>query len=228
MQTLQGWRSLFMPEGHLPAAGSRLSNPALARTLQAVAQGGAADFYGGDVGRSLAQFAKENGGFFTPADLAAQQARWGEPLSGSYRDMTLFETPAPTQGFTVLQMLKMVEPFELHKMDLLDPKRIHLMVQAKQISYHDRDRWLGDPSYTDVPMDMLLSDMYLNVYQHDLSLSIQALFSFRSRASHVPPFLSAKRKQNSFLDSHPCKSLRAPHIIISKSSTCVKPTLQNL
>ena len=162
LQMLQGWRSLFMPEGQLPAAGSRLSNPALARTLQAVAEGGAAAFYGGEVGRSLAKFTKENGGFFTPADLAAQQARWGEPLSGSYRGMTLFETPAPTQGFTVLQMLKLVEPFELHKMDLLDPQRIHLMVQAKQISYHDRDRWLGDPSFTDVPMDMLLSDIYLD------------------------------------------------------------------
>ena len=161
LHPLEGWRNLFMPGGQPPEAGSRLSNAALARTLQAVADGGAPAFYGDDVGESLAQFAKENGGFFTLADLAAQQARWGEPLSGTYRDLTLFETPAPTQGFTVLQMLKLVEPFELHKMDLLDPQRIHLMVQAKQISYHDRDRWLGDPSFTNVPMDTLLSEAYL-------------------------------------------------------------------
>ena len=159
---LPGWRSVFMPNGELPKAGSTLSNPALARTLQAVAEGGASAFYAGEVGQSLAQFAAQNGGFFTLEDLAAQQATWEEPLSGTYRDLTLYETPAPTQGFTVLQMLKLVEPFEFHKMDLLDPQRIHLMVQAKQISYHDRDRWLGDPAFADVPMDMLLSDDYLN------------------------------------------------------------------
>ena len=162
LQALPGWRSLFMPAGELPIAGSTLSNPALARTLQAVADGGAQAFYGGEVGQSLAKFALDNGGFFTLEDLAAQQAQWGEPIAGTYRDMTLFETPAPTQGFTVLQMLKLVEPFELHRRDFLDPQRIHLMVQAKQISYHDRDRWLGDPAFTDVPMDMLLSDEYLN------------------------------------------------------------------
>ena len=162
VEALPGWRSVFMPNGELPKAGSTLSNPALARTLQAVADGGASAFYAGEVGQSLAQFAAQNGGFFTLEDLAAQQATWEEPLSGTYRDLTLYETPAPTQGFTVLQMLKLVEPFEFHKMDLLDPQRIHLMVQAKQISYHDRDRWLGDPAFADVPMDMLLSDDYLN------------------------------------------------------------------
>jgi gamma-glutamyltranspeptidase/glutathione hydrolase len=59
-------------------------------------------------------------------------------------------------------MLKLVEPFELHKKDFDDPDRIHLMVQAKQISYHDRDRWLGDPAFTDMPMAQLLSDAYLD------------------------------------------------------------------
>ena len=162
VQPLHGWASLFMPQAQLPVAGSKLSNPALARTLQAVAQDGAQAFYGGDTGQSLARLSQDNGGFFTLADLAAQQAQWGEPLSGTYRDLTLFETPAPTQGFTVLQMLKLVEPFQLHTMDFSDPQRIHLMVQAKQISYHDRDRWLGDPAFVDLPMDMLLSDSYLN------------------------------------------------------------------
>ena len=106
VQPLHGWASLFMPQAQLPVAGSKLSNPALARTLQAVAQDGAQAFYGGDTGQSLARLSQDNGGFFTLADLAAQQAQWGEPLSGTYRDLTLFETPAPTQGFTVLQMLK--------------------------------------------------------------------------------------------------------------------------
>jgi gamma-glutamyltranspeptidase/glutathione hydrolase len=156
------WAKIFLPGGTAPRAGAMLANPDLARTLDAVAHSGAAGFYGGDAGAEMARFSRTNGGFFTAGDLANQQARWGEPIKGSYRGVTIYETPAPTQGFAVLQMLKLIEPFELHKKDLLDPHRAHLMVQAKQIAYHDRDRWIGDPAFADVPMDMLLSDKYLD------------------------------------------------------------------
>ncbi|HEX4329460.1 MAG TPA: gamma-glutamyltransferase [Burkholderiales bacterium] len=156
------WAEIFLPGGNPPVAGSKLANPNLARTLQAVAAGGRAGFYEGEVACEMARFAKEQGGFFSEADLAAQPAQWGTPLKGAYRGMTIYETPAPTQGFTVLQMLKLLEPYELHKKDFYDPQRAHLMVQAKQIAYHDRDRWIGDPAFTDVPMDLLLSDKYLD------------------------------------------------------------------
>jgi gamma-glutamyltranspeptidase len=156
------WADIFLPGGSAPTAGSKLTNPNLARTLQAVAAGGREGFYGGEVAREMARFAREQGGFFTEADLAAQPAPWGTPLKGGYRGLTIYETPAPTQGFTVLQMLKLLEPFELHKKDFYDPQRAHLMVQAKQIAYHDRDRWIGDPAFAEVPMEMLLSDSYLD------------------------------------------------------------------
>ena len=157
-----GWAELFLPAGEAPRAGATLANPKLARTLQALAGGGRAGFYEGPVAREMARFARAAGGFFNSADLAAQPAKWGEPLQGGYRDLTLYETPAPTQGFTVLQMLKLVEPFELHRKDFLDPQRAHLMVQAKQIAYHDRDRWIGDPAFVEVPMARLLSGGYLD------------------------------------------------------------------
>ena len=156
------WAAIFMPDGAVPRAGSKLTNPNLARTLSAIAAQGRDGFYLGEVAAELARFAKEQGGFFNAEDLAAQPAHWGEALKGSYRDVTIYETPAPTQGFSVLQMLALIEPFELHKVDFLDPRRAHLMVQAKQISYHDRDRWIGDPRFVDVPMQMLLSKPYLD------------------------------------------------------------------
>ena len=152
--------AIFMPGGELPRAGSLLTNPGLARTLEAIASRGRAGFYEGDVARELARFSREQGGFFTEADLAAQTARWGEPLKGTYRDLTLYETPAPTQGFTVLEMLNLLEPFELHKREYLGADHAHLMVQAKQIAYHDRDRHLADPAFVDVPMDRLISKAY--------------------------------------------------------------------
>lgn len=149
--------ALFLPGGQPPRAGSLLRNPDLARTLQAVAADGPAGFYGGEVGAELSRFSAARGGFFTQADLSAQTARWGQPLQGTYRDLTLYETPAPTQGFTVLQMLNLLEPFELHTRPWLGPDVAHLMVQAKQVAYHDRDRFLADPAFVDVPMDRLIS-----------------------------------------------------------------------
>ena len=149
--------AIFMPHGQVPVAGSKLTNPNLANTLEAIAAQGPAGFYEGTVGRELARFAAEQGGFFTAADLAAQTARWGEPIQGTYRDVTIFETPAPTQGFTVLQMLNLLEPYALHEKPYLSADPAHLMVQAKQIAYHDRDRFLADPLFSDVPMDRLIA-----------------------------------------------------------------------
>src|SRR5207302_3632641 len=108
------------------------------------------------------RFAHERGGFFTERDLAAQHASWGEPLKGAYRGVTLYETPAPTQGFTVLEMLNLLGPFELHNTPFLGPDHVHLLVQAKQIAYHDRDRWLADPAFARVPVERLLSSTYAN------------------------------------------------------------------
>jgi gamma-glutamyltranspeptidase len=143
--------ALFLPEGKV-----QLKNPRLSRTLEAIAAQGRAGFYEGEVAAELARL----GGFFDAADLAAQQAYWGEPLRGSYRGVTICETPAPTQGFTVLEMLNLLEPLELSKREFLGPDHVHLLVQAKQIAYNDRDRWLGDPRFVDVPMEKLLSKSY--------------------------------------------------------------------
>ena len=154
--------ALYLPHGQVPKTGAMLSNPDLARTLEAVAGNGWSGFYEGAVARELTRFARDNGGFFSAADLAAQRATWDAPLRGTYRDLVLYETPAPTQGFTVLQMLKLIEPFEMHRKDFLGPDHVHLLVQAKQLAYHDRDRWLADPSFADVPLEKLLSPQYVD------------------------------------------------------------------
>jgi len=150
--------ALFLPGGQAPAAGSRLRNAALARTLEAIGAQGRAGFYGGEVARALGRFSAERGGFFRADDLAAQRAYWGEPIRGSYRGVTIYETPAPTQGFTVLEMLNLIEPLDLGH--YLGADHVHLLVQAKQLAYQDRDRWLADPKYAQVPIDRLISKGY--------------------------------------------------------------------
>jgi gamma-glutamyltranspeptidase len=167
-ERLAHWRTLTRDElARSPEAaaiflkdGATLTNPDLARTLQAIASDGWYGFYDGDIAQELVRWSDANDGLFTRDDLEAQLARWGEPLKGTYRDVTIYETPAPTQGFAVLEMLNLLEPFELHKKPLLGPDAVHLMVQAKQLAYHDRDRHLADPRFADVPMDRLISKDY--------------------------------------------------------------------
>lgn len=155
-----GCAALFLPDGKAPRGGTRLRNSALARTLEAIASRGRAGFYAGEVAEALAALARARGGFFTESDFAAQQATWDEPIQGTYRGVTIYETPAPTQGFTVLEMLNLVEPLELAGKPFLGADHAHLLVQAKQIAYHDRDRWLADPRFVDVPTSTLISKPY--------------------------------------------------------------------
>ncbi len=152
--------ALFVPDGTTPRAGGRLTNPGLARVLERIASGGHEGFYAGDTARALAGFSRAGGGFFDEADFRAQQASWGEPLCGTYRGVEIFETPPPTQGFTVLEMLNLIEPYEIRKMEPLGPELVHLLVQAKQIAYHDRDRLLADPEFQPVPVERLISKPY--------------------------------------------------------------------
>jgi gamma-glutamyltranspeptidase/glutathione hydrolase len=140
--------------------GPMLNNPDLALTLEAIASDGWYGFYEGDVAREMVRYSEANGGFFAAADLKAQLARWGEPIKGSYRGVTIYETPAPTQGFTVLQMLNLLEPFDMRSKPFLGADYVHLMVQAKQLAYHDRDRYLADPRFADVPIERLISKDY--------------------------------------------------------------------
>jgi gamma-glutamyltranspeptidase len=140
--------------------GAVLKNPDLARTLDAIASDGWHGFYDGDVARELVRWSQANDGFFAPDDLKAQQARWGEPIVGTYRGVTIYETPPPTQGFAVLEMLNLLEPLDMAGKPFLGPDYVHLMVQAKQLAYHDRDRHLGDPRFAEVPTERLISKAY--------------------------------------------------------------------
>ena len=165
---LAHWRRLAAPElEKSPEAaaiflkhGPVLRNPDLARTLEAIASDGWSGFYEGEVGGDWCAGARPTTASSPPADLKAQTARWGEPIKGTYRDVTIYETPPPTQGFAVLEMLNLLEPFELHRKPFLGPDYVHLMVQAKQLAYHDRDRHLADPRFADVPIERLISKAY--------------------------------------------------------------------
>jgi len=152
--------AVFTPGGAAPRAGGKLVNRGLAVVLERIAAGGHEGFYAGETARALAAFSRAGGGFFDETDFGAQRASWGEPLSATYRGVEIFETPPPTQGFTVLEMLNIIESHEIGTMDPLGPELAHLLVQAKQIAYHDRDKLLADPEFQPVPVERLISKPY--------------------------------------------------------------------
>jgi gamma-glutamyltranspeptidase len=152
--------AVFLPGGGPPKAGQRLRNPDLALTLERIGALGREGFYAGETGRELARFSREHGGLFTERDLSEQRARWGEPVSTTYRGVTIYETPPPTQGLSVLQMLNLLEPYDLGRLDFMGPDLAHLLVQAKQIAFHDRDHLIADPEFVKVPVARLLSKAY--------------------------------------------------------------------
>lgn len=151
---------LFNPGRTAPRSGARLANRGLALVLERIAAAGHDGFYGGETAHSLAAFSQAGGGFFDAVDFGAQHAKWGEPLRSTYRGVEILETPPPTHGFAVLEMLNLIEPRDIGAMDPLGPDLAHLLVQAKQIAYHDRDRLLGDPEFSAVPLERLLSKAY--------------------------------------------------------------------
>jgi gamma-glutamyltranspeptidase len=148
---------IFLPGGAPPRTGQRLSNPDLALTLERIAADGRAGFYEGETARELVRHSRAHGGFLEEPDLGRQRAAWGAPISTRYRGVTIVETPPPTQGVSVLQMLNLIEPFELARLEYLGADHVHLLVQAKMIAFHDRDRLLADPEFVPVPLDLLLS-----------------------------------------------------------------------
>src|SRR5512140_2174783 len=152
--------AIFLQHGKAPRAGQTLVNADLARSIEAVGAGGHAAFYEGEIAQELARYAQANGGFFGAADFRAQHAQWREPIHTDYRGVRLYQTPPPTQGISVLQMLNLLEPYELGAMDYLGADHVHFLVQAKQLAYHDRDRWVADPAFADIPVERLLSRAY--------------------------------------------------------------------
>src|SRR5258706_10272600 len=108
---------LFNPGRAVPRAGAKLANRGLASVLERIAAAGHDGFYAGETARALASFSQAGGGFFDAADFQAQQAKWGEPLQCTYHGAEIFETPPPTQGFAVLEMLNLIEPYDIGAMD---------------------------------------------------------------------------------------------------------------
>jgi gamma-glutamyltranspeptidase/glutathione hydrolase len=154
------WQSTYAPGGKAPAAGDVFRNPDLAATYAAIARRGRDAFYRGDLAQRIATAVRAAGGVLAVEDLAAHTSTWVEPLSTQYRGYDLWELPPNTQGVAALQMLNMLEPYDLRAMGHNTAATLHLMVEVKKIVYEDRARWYADPAFAPAPLERLLSKAY--------------------------------------------------------------------
>jgi gamma-glutamyltranspeptidase/glutathione hydrolase len=157
---LDNARATYLINGHTPAQGEIFRNPDLAATLSALATGGRDVFYKGDIARTIDRYFKRVGGDLRYEDLAAHHGDWVEPLGVNYRGYQVYELPPNGQGGAVLQMLQILQGFDLRKMGAGSADTLTAMLEAKRLAYEDLAKWYADPAFAHVPMKGLLSDAY--------------------------------------------------------------------
>jgi len=140
-------RRVFLPRGRAPRAGEPFSNLELARTLEAVAVGGAEAFYRGPLARTFAAGLRARGGLLDEGDFASHHSDWVEPLRTSYRGVEVCEVPPNTQGLVVLQMLNILETRDLRSLGHNSAEYLHVLIEAKRLAFADRDAIVADPSH---------------------------------------------------------------------------------
>jgi gamma-glutamyltranspeptidase/glutathione hydrolase len=167
----------FLPDGRAPAAGELFYQVDLASTISAVAEGGADAFYKGEIAARIARSAREAGGYLAEEDLTAHESRWVEPISTEYRGIRVYEIPPPGQGIAALEMLNILEGFELGSLDPLSAERIHLEIEAKKLAFKDLHERVGDPEFFEIPTEKLLSKDYAADLRESISRDAAASVS---------------------------------------------------
>jgi gamma-glutamyltranspeptidase/glutathione hydrolase len=152
--------SIYLHNGRPPREGDVLVNQDLARSLRRVAEGGAEEFYRGALAREMVKGLRAAGGLFTEEDFAGHHAEVYEPIATTYRGQVVYQTRPPSQGFLLLEMLNLVEGFDLAFLGHNGVEAIHLMVGGKKIAYDDRNRLAGDPKLVDWPLEQLIFKEY--------------------------------------------------------------------
>jgi gamma-glutamyltranspeptidase/glutathione hydrolase len=150
----------YAAHGHAPLHGDIFRNPDLARTYAAIAAAGRDIFYDGPIARTIEGYFKRIGGWLSREDLRNQHAEWVEPLVTSYRGVDVYAMGANTQGLATLQMLNILEHFDLRAMGFQSAASIHVQAEAKRLAYADRARFYADPHFSTVPVEWLSSKAY--------------------------------------------------------------------
>ncbi len=157
---IPGFADTYMSDGHFPKNGSFFKNQALADTYRMIARGGRDAFYKGEIAERIVEFSKRHNGFLSMKDFADQHGQWVDPVSVDYRGYQVWELPPNGQGIAALQMLNILEGYDLASMGFNSAQYLHVLIEAKKLAFADRARYYADPEFAKIPLDRLLSKEY--------------------------------------------------------------------
>jgi gamma-glutamyltranspeptidase/glutathione hydrolase len=160
VEETQNMLHTYAPGGRPPNEGEVRRNPDLAKTYRTVAEGGRDAFYNGPIADTIQAYFKRIGGWMTKEDLAAHKAVWPTPLESDYRGVTVYAMGENTQGLATLQMLNIIEQFDMRGYGFQSPEALQVMIEAKRLAYEDRARFYADPRFSKVPIEWLNSKDY--------------------------------------------------------------------
>ena len=155
-----GFSEQFTIEGRAPAEGEIWKNPGLAKTLQSIADGGRDAFYKGDIAKTIANYMEKNGGFLSYEDLSSHTGNWVDPVSTNYRGYDVWELPPNGQGIAALQILNIIELFDISSMDHDSAEYVHLFTEVKKLVFEDRAKYYADSEFNKIPVTTLISKDY--------------------------------------------------------------------
>ena len=154
------FKKTWMPNGKIPSKGEIFKNPYLARTYKKIAQSYGEDFYKGNLAKEIVSFINNQGGYFSLEDLSEFKPEWIDPVSTNYRGYDVWELPPNGQGIAALQMLNILENYNIKNLGFGSAEYIHLFTEAKKIAYEDRALYYADPNFSDIPLKTLISKEY--------------------------------------------------------------------
>ena len=181
--------------------GDIVKYPALANTMQRIADNGRDGFYKGETGKTLAAFIQRKGGFVSEEDLSKYEAKWRTPIAFKYKDLKIISMSPPSSGgITLNQIFSMMEPYKVSKYGHNSEKEIQLFTEAARRAYADRNYYLGDPDFVDIPREILLSENYLKKRMESFSFR-QATKSSDIKEGNVQMAESMETTHYSIVDS---------------------------
>ena len=155
-----GFIEQFTDDGAAPREGEIWRNLGLATTLESIANEGRDVFYRGHIAKSIARYMQENGGFLSYDDLESHSGNWIDPVSTNYRGFDVWELPPNGQGIAALQILNIMELFDIGAMRRESAEYVHLFTEAKKLVFEDRAKYYADPEYNKIPVAELISKPY--------------------------------------------------------------------
>ena len=161
----------YLVDGKAPISGGSFRNPLLAQTYRGIAEGGRDAYYRGRISREIVQYSERVGGLFSLKDFEDHSSTWVEPVSTTYRGNEIWEIPPNGQGISALQMLNILEGYDLGKMGFSSPDYWHLWIEAKKLAFADRAKYYADPEFGKVPVRELISKPYAELRRRMISMS---------------------------------------------------------